>query len=162
MEVTYPELVHLTFDRIGQSHGAGQGMCRKSGGATEARKVQRDHVIVAAERVLNRTPPDGRLPYTVQQHERFTRPGAMTDKACRADGVQDDFASAMQTPEWPRAKCINSPTERIVPDWPCVPDHDHPVMNDGTPRHQLTCNTVHAAIVEFLDAGSDPISRVSR
>jgi hypothetical protein len=43
-----------------------------------------------------------------------------------------------------------------------VPDHNHPVMNDGTPRHQLTCNTVHAAIIEFLDAGSDPISRVSR
>ncbi len=59
MEVTYPELVHLTFDRVGQSHGAGQSICRKPCGAAEAREVQRDHVIGAAEGLLNRTPPDG-------------------------------------------------------------------------------------------------------
>jgi len=59
VEVIYPELVHLTFDRVGQSHGAGQGICRKLGGAAEAREVQGDHVIAAAERILNRTPPDG-------------------------------------------------------------------------------------------------------
>jgi hypothetical protein len=59
VEVTDPELVHLTFDRAGQSHGAGQGICRKLGGAAEAREVQRDHVIVAAEGFLNRTPPGG-------------------------------------------------------------------------------------------------------
>jgi hypothetical protein len=59
VEVTYPDLVHLAFDRVAQSHGAGQDMCRKPGGAAEAREVQRDHVIVAAEGVLNRTPPDG-------------------------------------------------------------------------------------------------------
>ena len=61
MEVPYPELVHLTFDRVGQSHGAGQGIRRKPGGAAEAREVQRDHVIGAAEDLLNRTLPDGRL-----------------------------------------------------------------------------------------------------
>jgi hypothetical protein len=60
----------------------------------------------------------------VQQHERFTHPGAMTDKACRGDWVQDDFSSAAQAPEWPRAECTNSPAEQIVPDWPCVPDHN--------------------------------------
>jgi hypothetical protein len=58
VEVTYPELVHLTFDCAGQSRGAGQGICRKLGGTAEAREVQRDHVIVAAEGFLNRTPPD--------------------------------------------------------------------------------------------------------
>ena len=110
MKVTYPEPVHLTFDRVGQSHGAGQGICRKPGGAAEAREVQRDHVIVAAERVLNRTPPDGRLPDTVQQHQRFTRPGAMTDKACRADRVQDDdLSSAVQTPERPPREVRQQP-----------------------------------------------------
>jgi hypothetical protein len=34
-----------------------------------------------------------------------------------------------------RAKCLNSPTERIVPDWPCVPYHNDPVMNEAPPRH---------------------------
>jgi hypothetical protein len=52
-------LVHFTFDCAGQSHGAGQGICRKIGGAAEAREIQRDHVIVAAENFLNGTPPDG-------------------------------------------------------------------------------------------------------
>ena len=59
MEVTYPELVHLTFDCVGQGRGGGQGICRKPGGAAEAREVQRDHVIGAAEGLLNRTPPGG-------------------------------------------------------------------------------------------------------
>lgn len=37
-----------------------------------------------------------------------------------------------------RASCINNPTECIVPDWPCVPYHNHPVMNGAPLRHQLT------------------------
>ena len=59
VEVADPELVHLTFDCVGQGRGAGQGICRKLGGAAEAREVQRDYVTGAAEGVLNRTPPGG-------------------------------------------------------------------------------------------------------
>jgi len=46
VEVTYPELVHLPFDCVGQSRGVGQGICRKLGGVAEAGEIQRDHVIV--------------------------------------------------------------------------------------------------------------------
>jgi hypothetical protein len=59
VEVTYPQLVHLAFDRVGQSHGIGQSICRKPGGVTEARQIQRKHVILAAESFLNRAPSDG-------------------------------------------------------------------------------------------------------
>jgi hypothetical protein len=59
VEAGYPELIHLMFDRAGQSHRVRQGICRKPGGAAEARQVQRDDVIVAAEGFLNRTPPGG-------------------------------------------------------------------------------------------------------
>jgi hypothetical protein len=39
------------------------------------------------------------------------------------------------------AKCLNSPTERIVPDWPCVPYHNDPVMNEAPPRHIMQLQT---------------------
>jgi hypothetical protein len=52
-------LVHLSLDGVGQSRGAGQDICRKLGGAAEAREIQRDYVIVAAEGFLNWTPPGG-------------------------------------------------------------------------------------------------------
>jgi hypothetical protein len=59
VEVTYPELLHLSLDGVGQSRGAGQDICQKLGGAAEAREIQRDYVIVAAEGFLNWTPPGG-------------------------------------------------------------------------------------------------------
>jgi hypothetical protein len=59
VEVTDPELVHLTFNGAGQSRGAGQSICRELGGAAEARKIQRDHVIAAAEGILDWAPPSG-------------------------------------------------------------------------------------------------------
>jgi hypothetical protein len=33
------------------------------------------------------------------------------------------LSSAVPRPEWPGANCTNNPTERIVPDWACVPYH---------------------------------------
>jgi hypothetical protein len=59
VEVTDPELVHLSVDGVGQSHGVGQNFCREPGGAAEAREVQRNPVAFAAGGFLNQAPPGG-------------------------------------------------------------------------------------------------------
>jgi hypothetical protein len=63
---------------------------------SEAGKIDRDDVVVLAQRVVNRSPADHGLSYPVEQDERLAHPGAMASKVVGGEGRRlgrDDVSS---------------------------------------------------------------------
>jgi hypothetical protein len=69
VELGHAKPVQLAFDAIRQGRRGGPNPCGKSGGVSEAGKVERDDVVVLAQLVVDRSPADRGLSHPVEQDE---------------------------------------------------------------------------------------------
>ena len=80
VELDHAKPVQLAFNGIRQGRCGGRNPCGKSGGVSEAGKVDRDDVVVLAQLVVDRSPADHRLSHPVEQDEWLARSSSMTGK----------------------------------------------------------------------------------
>ena len=78
MELDHAKPVQLAFNGIRQGRRGGRNPCGKSGGVSEAGKVDRDDVVVLAQLVVDRSPADHGLSHPVEQDEWLARSSSMT------------------------------------------------------------------------------------
>jgi hypothetical protein len=96
VELDHAKPIQLAFDGIRQGRRGGRNPCGKSGGVSEAGKVDRDDVVVLAQLVVDRSPADHGLSHPVEQDQRLAHSGAMTSKVVGGEGRQlgrDDVSS---------------------------------------------------------------------
>jgi hypothetical protein len=122
VEVGDAKLIQFLLDGIGEGGCGGFDAVRQGRRVTESGKVERDHVVLAAQHVLDRPPCDGGFSHPVQQHQRFAGSSAVTGRRGLGERLRtelDDLSSLRGSQASPLL-CRATRLETGFPMWACA------------------------------------------